>query len=233
MKKKNAHVTFPRSQGKAGTVRARVMERGALICLEGIDHSGKTTQAKLLCDALRARGVSVESLRFPDRSTRTGRLLDEYLRCAAELDERAQHLVFAANRWEKAAEIVAALRRGTTLILDRYSYSGVAYTAAKGGDVAWCKAPERGLPKPDLVAFLTLSPQEALARGGAKAAERYDSPQFLERAAQVYAALDERDGTWARVDAARERTVVLDELVALSLDAIRRAKHADISTIAW
>ncbi len=44
--------------------------------------------------------------------------------------------------------------KGTNIILDRYAYSGVAFTSAKGLDLEWCKNSDKGLPKPDIVFFL-------------------------------------------------------------------------------
>lgn len=58
------------------------------------------------------------------------------------------------------------LNDGVTLIVDRYSFSGVAFSAAKGLDFDWCKAPEKGLLKPDLVLFLQLSTAAIEKRGG-------------------------------------------------------------------
>lgn len=70
------------------------------------------------------------------------------------------------NRWEAKSDMEQLLAEGTTLIVDRYSYSGVAFSAAKGLDLDWCKAPEAGLLKPDLVLFLTLTEEAAKARSG-------------------------------------------------------------------
>ncbi|KAE9621636.1 putative dTMP kinase [Lupinus albus] len=60
------------------------------------------------------------------------------------------------------------LKTGTRLIVDLYSYSGVAFSAAKGLVIQWCKAPEIGLLAPDLVAYLDISPEKASERGVAE-----------------------------------------------------------------
>ena len=73
-------------------------------------------------------------------------------------------------------ELLRKLQAGTTLIVDRYAYSGVAFTAAKGLpglDRAWCSAPDTGLPAPDAVFFLSLTVEQAAARGG-YGEERYE-----------------------------------------------------------
>ena len=67
----------------------------------------------------------------------------------------------------------AKLKVGTSLIIDRYSYSGVAFFAAKGLDLSWCKAPKVGLPTPDLVLYLDINPEIA-AEHGDYGEERYE-----------------------------------------------------------
>lgn len=49
-------------------------------------------------------------------------------------------------------------------VCDRYAYSGVAYSSAKGLDTQWCKSGDVGLPQPDLVVYLDMSPEQAAAR---------------------------------------------------------------------
>src|SRR5205809_4314606 len=108
------------------------MKRGAFIVLEGLDHSGKTTQCKCLVERLTKEGYKVESMRFPDRTTPIGKLIDTHLKSDVELSDEAIHLLFSANRWELHKIIMDKLSEGITIICDRYAYSGWAYGAAKG-----------------------------------------------------------------------------------------------------
>ena len=63
----------------------------------------------------------------------------------------------------------------------RYAYSGVAFSAAKDGlSLDWCRQPDRGLPRPDVVYFLDVSPEEAAKRGGF-GEERYEKAEFQVR----------------------------------------------------
>lgn len=147
--------------------------RGAFVLLEGVDRCGKTTQCKMLLQRLLAAGIAATSMRFPDRSTSSGQIIDQYLRQKSEMDDRAIHLLFSANRWESSGTLVDHLRRGTTVICDRYAYSGVAFSAAKVNEkkkpllsLDWCKAPDIGLPAPDMVVFLGLTSEQARERGG-------------------------------------------------------------------
>merc|ERR1719251_247466 len=68
---------------------------------------------------------------------------------------------------EVERDIVDTLMAGTHVFIDRYAYSGVAFSAAKPGlSLEWCKGPDKGLPQPDLVCFLDVSADEAAKRGG-------------------------------------------------------------------
>ena len=134
----------------------------------GVDRCGKTTQCSLLLKHLISLSVAAVALRFPDRTTNVGQLIDGYL-CNSEtnVDDRAIHLLFSANRWEVAPDLAQMLADGKTVVCDRYAYSGVAFSSAKiqedrqseGEDMTidWCKAPDVGLPAPDAVIFLDLS----------------------------------------------------------------------------
>ena len=165
---------------------AAAASRGAFILLEGVDRCGKTTQCALLLKHLLSLSMAAVALRFPDRTTQVGKLIDGYLQSGADLDDRAVHLLFSANRWEAAPSLAQTLAEGKTIVCDRYAYSGVAFSSAKtkedrkaGGDGAasggsaaedlsidWCKGPDVGLPAPDCVLFLDLSQDEAEKRGG-------------------------------------------------------------------
>ena len=150
------------------------LSRGAFILLEGVDRCGKTTQSRLLLNRLLAAGCAAAAMRFPDRSTATGGIINDYLQSSQHLDDRAIHLLFSANRWEAASTLTRHLRQGTTVVCDRYAYSGVAFSAAKVDDATgepvldleWCQAPDRGLPAPDCVIFLDLTQEQAEQRGG-------------------------------------------------------------------
>ncbi|ODV77926.1 thymidylate kinase [Suhomyces tanzawaensis NRRL Y-17324] len=160
--------------------------RGQLILIEGLDRSGKSTQAGLLTERL-AQAHSSQLYKFPDRSTPIGALINKYLTDSSfQLDDHSAHLLFSANRWELYTELLQALNDGKFVVLDRYIYSGIAYSLAKSslkhasselGDVDWLYSPDKGLPKPDLTLFLSLSIEELGKRKG-WGQERYELEQF-------------------------------------------------------
>lgn len=118
------------------------MGRGAFIVLEGVDRAGKSTQCKKLLDMLSPNAILTN---FPNRTTEIGKVINKYLKNEIELSDEAVHLLFSANRWEQKDFIKNSLNSGKTVIVDRYAFSGVAFTAAKPGfTMEWCRQPDIG-----------------------------------------------------------------------------------------
>ncbi|RLV93423.1 Thymidylate kinase [Spathaspora sp. JA1] len=175
------------------------MPRGQLILIEGLDRSGKSTQASYLTSKLSPSKL----IKFPDRTTPIGKLINEYLTNKSfTLNDQSAHLLFSANRWELNEEIKSLLNQGYFIVLDRYIYSGLAYTLAKHdfeggeenissgkseqlGDIDWLLGPDKGLPKPDLTIFLTLDLQEISKRKGF-GDERYEQEKFQAKVKQSF-----------------------------------------------
>ncbi|KAG5677815.1 hypothetical protein PVAND_007542 [Polypedilum vanderplanki] len=189
------------------------IKRGALIVFEGVDRAGKTTQCKKLVERLLSQNIKAKFMNFPNRTTKTGQIIDEYLRNKTDLTDEGIHLLFTVNRWEARNEMEKELNAGTTIIVDRYSYSGVAFTAAKGLDFEWCKMPEKGLIRPDMVVYLTLN-QEAMARRGGFGGERYETNDFQKNVRKIYERLIERP-LWQIIDADKTEDELSDELEQL------------------
>ncbi|GAA5890791.1 hypothetical protein JCM8208_003049 [Rhodotorula glutinis] len=183
---------------------AKRPRRGAFIVFEGLDRSGKSTQVATLVAALNAAGTKAVAARFPDRTLTTGKMIDSYLSQKADLDDRAIHLLFSANRWERANQILRDLESGTTVVCDRYAFSGIAFSVVKGLSPTWCRAPDIGLPAPDLVLFLRISPSAAQTRGGF-GNERYETSEIQRGVEREFAALARsvEQGVWRDVDAER------------------------------
>lgn len=85
------------------------------------------------------------------------------------------------------------LKAGTHIVVDRYAFSGVAFSSAKGLDASWCRQPDVGLLKPDLVLFLDLPIEEAEKRGGF-GLERYETKQLQMQVRQEFKGL--MDSSW-------------------------------------
>ncbi|KNG90219.1 thymidylate kinase [Aspergillus nomiae NRRL 13137] len=176
--------------------------RGALIVVEGLDRAGKSSQCEHLRDYLQESGHLVKYVRFPDRTTAIGKLIDSYLRGQSQLDDHSIHLLFSANRWEIAKDIKADIAKGITVIVDRYSYSGAVYSAAKG------------------IPTLSL---EAAKRGGF-GVERYENETMQSRVRELFQTLFDLQphGDIHVVDAGRSFQEVSEEIWSKATDCIAR-----------
>lgn len=91
---------------------------------------------------------------------------------------------YAADARLASNRINALLEAGITVISDRYYHSGIVYSAAKRNPslpLSWARAPERGLPRPDMVLFLDLEESEASLRGdwGAELYEKAETQRIV------------------------------------------------------
>ena len=115
-------------------------------------------------------------------------MINGYLTGEAQQDDHAIHLLFSANRWEAVQGLYQSLESGITVIIDRYSFSGAVYSAAKDNpnlDLKWAWSPEIGLPQPDLVYFLDISSADAAKRGG-YGEERYETEKMQARVRTLF-----------------------------------------------
>jgi len=196
-------------------------ERGLFIVFEGLDHSGKTTQCEALYRALVACSIPAEKMHFPDRTTFTGKHIDEYLQMKAEeeKDDHYIHLLFSANRWETVSKIKKTLESGVTIVCDRYAFSGVAFSSAKGLDPKWCIGPDIGLPAPDVVVYLEIDPAKAAERGNF-GKEIYERIEFQRKVATEFEKM--KDNSWLCLNAMKDRNEIRDEVVRRLLSLSNR-----------
>ena len=169
------------------------MPTGKLIVLEGIDGSGTTTQGRLLCEWLAARGVAVHLTREPSDGP-VGLLIRQILHGAhAPVDGDTMALLFAADRVDHLArEILPTLRRGTHVVTDRYYHSSLAYQAIEA-DRTWVEELNRRAGRPDVTFLLDVPAEEAERRRAAagRPEERYDRLEAQQRIAENYRRLSQ------------------------------------------
>lgn len=208
---------------------AKSAMRGALIVLEGCDRSGKTTQSSKLVEALNNMNIPAKKISFPDRSTPIGSIINDYLSRKIELPDRSVHLLFTANRWELEPEIRKQIESGVTLIVDRYSYSGVVFTNAKQCiDFEWCCGPENGLPKPDLVLFLKLPISDMIKRSGF-GDERYENVEFQNMVDKNYEKF--KNENFIQVDATQDISILTSSLLKQVMKTIDFVKNQDLENL--
>ncbi len=193
------------------------MAKGPFIVFEGIDGSGKSTQAALLARALEARGIPVLLTREPSDSAAGQRLkrLAKEGRKGISLDEEIG--LFQEDRREHCAHaILPALAAGMAVVCDRYWYSTVAYQGALGANPeAIERESRREFPAPDLVVYLDISPQAGLERIRKNRAEglapAYEKAAFLEKAVRNYAR--QVGPGWLKLDAPRPQEELAGEIL--------------------
>jgi dTMP kinase len=186
---------------------------GKLIAIEGIDQAGKQTVCEWLVSELRSHGVTAEQTGFPDYTTPLGQEITAFLQGGRAYPAEARQLLYAANRWERAAELRGWLVEGRAIVVDRYMASGVAYGAAQGLALDWMLAVERGLPPADLTILLDITPDISLARK-TSARDAYEArADLLARARDAYLTLAREPG-WLVVDAAADRDTVRGRVLA-------------------
>jgi dTMP kinase len=185
---------------------------GLLIAFEGLDQSGKQTQAELLRDRLSAGGRYVKLLSFPDYGTPIGEEIERALRGARNYAPDVMQLLYVANRYEWRTEIEKQRKDGTILICDRYLASSVAYGEAQGLDQAWLLEIQRYLPQPDITFLLDIAP-EVSAKRKTVDRDRYERDlALLGRVRESY--LRQAANGWVRLSADRDRALVAADVWA-------------------
>ena len=140
---------------------------GLLIAFEGLDQSGKQTQAEMLRDRLKQDGRKARVVSFPDYGTSIGEEIARALAGEREYEPDVMQLLYVANRYERKADLKRWLEGGLILVCDRYAASSVAYGEAFGLDPAWLIEMQRFLPRPALTILLDIAPETAAARKSA------------------------------------------------------------------
>ncbi|AMV30767.1 Thymidylate kinase [Pirellula sp. SH-Sr6A] len=136
---------------------------GILIAIEGIDGTGKTTQAKLLADLLSGAGEVVKLSKEPTDG-QWGRKLRASAQ-AGRLPLKEELELFVKDRKEHVETLIQpALDRGGIVILDRYFYSTIAYQGARGANPGDIEAMMQFAPVPDVVFLLDADPRITIGR---------------------------------------------------------------------
>jgi dTMP kinase len=202
--------------------------RGLFVTFEGIDRSGKTTQARMLVDALAAEALGVREPGGTEVGERVRELLKDP---AVELSAEGEALLFAAARAELVAQVIRpALQQGRVVVSDRFLDSSLAYQGAARGlgveEVGAVNALATGGVEPDLTFLLELDTAAAAERAGESDRFEDEGAQLQER---VRAAYDELAAAgaerWRRIDAARSPELVHQDVLA-SVEAARSGARA-------
>jgi dTMP kinase len=187
--------------------------RGLLIAFEGLDQSGKQTQAEGLRDRLVGLGRVARLLSFPAYETPIGAEIRQALAGAREWGADVMQLLYIANRYEAKPRIEQELAAGTVLICDRYLASSIAYGASQGLDPSWLIDVQTHLPRPDITVLLDIAP-DVSARRKTKDRDTYERDlALLGRVRESYLGQARAPG-WVLLDADRDRAAVAADVFA-------------------
>jgi dTMP kinase len=218
---------------------------GLLIAIEGIDGSGKHTQAKLLEHSLRASGFPVHSMGFPQYDSWFGQMVGKFLNGdfgpLESIDPHFTALLYAGDRFEAKSQLESALQEGRVVLVDRYIGSNLAHQVARAPAekraelLRWIEHLEYsiyGLPHENLILYLRVPPREAQSLVARKPYRSYTRARHdiqetnlrhLEDAAEMYDMLS-RSRPWATIqcfDAQRNTMRLPEEISHEMLEAVR------------
>ena len=184
---------------------------GTLVALEGIDGSGKSTQARLLSDQLQSLGFDAVVFREPGDSEFGDKLRQQFREGRTISPEEEAWLFMEDRRIDVRDNIRPAMVAGKVVVMDRYYFSTMAYQGALGLDAHQLReANESFAPRPDLTLILDLSADTSVERirASRESPDYYEGTKYLRRVRKLF--LEFCDDDVVAVDA----TVGVDELKA-------------------
>jgi dTMP kinase len=183
-----------------------------LIAFEGLDQSGKQTQAEGLRDFVVSRGRACHLLSFPDYETPIGREIAAALHGDRDYAPDTLQLLYIANRYEKRATMEGILAAGDVIVCDRYMASSIAYGEAQGLDARWLTDTQRFLPRPALTIVLDIAPETAVRRKSTNR-DRYERDlDLLARVRDSYHA-QSRQEDWLLLNGERDKADVSADVI--------------------
>jgi dTMP kinase len=186
---------------------------GHLIAFEGLDQSGKQTQAELLRDQLKQEGHKARLVSFPDYATSIGEEIARALQGEREYGPDVMQLLYVANRYERKADLLRWLEGGLILVCDRYTSSSVAYGEAQGLDAPWLVEIQKFLPTASATILLDIAPETA-AKRKAVDRDRYERDlMMLGRVRESYQRQASANG-WIVLDGERSKEEIAEDVIA-------------------
>jgi len=188
---------------------------GHLIAFEGLDQSGKQTQAELLRDRLKQDGRKSRLVSFPDYGTSIGEEIARALQGEREYGPDVMQLLYVANRYERKPDLQRWLEGGLILVSDRYMASSIAYGEAFGLDAAWLKEMQKYLPPPSLTIVLDIAPETAVRRKSVDR-DRYERDLALQqRVRDSYQRQAATEPNWVVIDGEQAKDAIAAEVFSV------------------
>ncbi len=196
-------------------------KRGAFICIEGIDASGKTTQAKILVKNLKRKGIDAIYTTEPSKG-KIGKLIRQHVLAREKRVPIAiEALLFAADRLDHLEnEVEPALEKRKIIVCDRYVYSSLAYQGAADLSRDWIRDINQFAVVPDLAIFLDVSPEVVLKRLKRKRTVMENSGN-LQKVREVYLGLV-TDEKMIMIEGDKPVKDVAEDILKLVLEFLER-----------
>jgi dTMP kinase len=198
------------------------MAGGKFVVFEGIEGSGKSTQAKLLYEELTRHGEKCILTSEPTDSM-VGKLIRELLKSGNPIDIRTLQLLFIADRSEHVENLIKPkLAEGYTVITDRYAPSTIVYGSAFGKKhglkMSYLINSHKPFISPDLLFFVSVSPEKAFERLQSRNSvkERFDELKSLKALEKNYERLSKKyyPSSWRKIDGSNGIDAVKAEIMA-------------------
>jgi len=194
---------------------------GHIIAFEGLDQSGKQTQAEMLRDRLKQDGHKSRLESFPDYATSIGEEIARALQGEREYGPDVMQLLYIANRYERKPDLTRWLDGGLIIVCDRYMASSVAYGEAFGLDPAWLTDMQKFLQPATLTVLLDIAPDTAVQRKSVDR-DRYERDLALQSRVRESYQRQANAGGWVVLDGERDKQAIADDVYAAVAPRIGR-----------
>ncbi len=188
------------------------MGEGKFIVFEGLDKSGKETQAKMVVEFLKSKDLLAVFTEEPNPHNMIGRLIRKWLNKEFEIGSgNAITLLYTADRYEHLNNfVIPNLEQGVSVVSDRYYYSTIAYQSILyGADSEWIREVNKFARKPDLVILLDVPAEESLNR--TRNNDRHENMDFQQKVRKAYDELKVKEGFFV-VDGNRTKEEVFSDV---------------------
>jgi len=199
------------------------LKRGILIVFEGIDGSGKTTQAKSLLDKLRMKGIDAVYFQEPTQG-KWGRIIKEKALLPDSLTPQEEVDLFQKDRKQNVEKnLKPSLKERKVVILDRYYFSTIAYQGAKGIDPGWIRRiNEKFAVKPDIIFILDIEAKNGLQRieDRKKKDRLFEREEYLVKVREMFRGFKGKD--FIHIDGAKPKEKISQEIEKIVFDYLKK-----------
>ena len=196
-------------------------KKGVFIVIEGVDGSGKTTQAKILANKLSEKHKVLYTAE-PSHGKVGVFIRNDCLYEERRLPTEVEALLFAADRIEHLQnELAPALSEGKIVICDRYIYSSLAYQGSAGLSLDWIKTINARALEPDFALYIDVPPEQVLERLQRKLSVM-ETLETQKKVREIYLKYVEK-GELIRIDGEKDKAAVAQELFLKVLSLLKKA----------